>query len=300
MYPTVSASGASPLIPATTWTSVPDDRAPPELQTFGSDMTMACSSARWDSAYVDQSGSSPHMTSLPEPQGVAEQRAEPSTDSYRGPSCGKITARTLRSLVITYGVAKRSGGDLRQAVDIWLEVNRLTPADLEDVWRDGTLTPAGRLLLARDRMGEDAWLKRGKELLELSAALDMAKSKGKTLDWRKWGREHSIHHHLMPEYVVDGEISNFAEIWGEEVQKLLKTQEPNKYGENQRPMCEALPAHVAEVSSVNDGHRTTPSPLQFSDVLPQDTNFVWWGTPSLRFAPTQPLLSSDSMIFVDT
>lgn len=301
MYRNVSASGAFSSVPVANYATGSDAGPPPEFQTLSAEMTMACSSARWDAAQPGPSEAPPHESSLLEPQRGAGQEAEASTDSYRGPSCGTVTADMFRSLVAIYGLAcKTRDGDPSESVETWRRRYKVEPADLADLWRDGNVMPMGRVLLAYSQMGPTAWRKRGKELIKLCEAVDTAKRQGKRFVMREWSREHKgIPFGSLPCYVQNGVVVEYARLWAKEVRKLERNQESTHLGESPRLAREVLPAPVAKVSSVNEVHRTTPSPLQFSDVLPQDTNFAWWGTPSLRFAPTQPLLSSDAMMFVD-
>lgn len=224
------------------------------------------------------------------PQTVAAQGTETST----APRGVKVCGRMLRSL-LRVKVACRNPENLHKMVEDWRVSNEVTPAELEKVWRNGGLTTTGQLRHTRWLLGEDKWFKRGRGLLEISAAL----AKGQCISVRAAGEEYGIPGGSMHRYINEDRLTEFGQEWVEEVKKLLNTQESAQLSENQNPAREVLRTAAAEVSAMDDGHRTTPSPLQFPEPLRRESNLAWGHLPSVRYAPAQPLLSSDARMLGD-
>lgn len=297
MYPTISASGAFSSVPVANDATGSDGGPPPEFQTLSADMTVACSSTRWE--YVGQP-ESPSRTAPPlEPQAAVGQREEASTDS----SSWREIAFWARSLARIQGQAIQQGDNLREVVENWRIFNKMSPKTLEIFWNDGDLTPLARVLHTRENMGDAAWRKRGEELLELSEAIDIAKkskSKGKALSFRAWSRKYRISRASLHHYAKRGELTSFARTWVEQVRELMRNEESAKLGRSQDPVHEALQAPAAGPSSAGHGHLTTASLPQFSEVFCRGSNRAWAVLPRVRFAPAQPLLSPDVMMYGDS
>lgn len=251
MSPAVIASGVSSSVPMMARTAVPNERMVPVVQAFESDMSMVCSGARWDRVQRAPSQSPPHTTSLPAPQVVAGQRAQTSSDSYRGP-------------------------------------RGVMPAKREVVRCDGKVTPTRGVKCARGILGEVEWLKRGRALLEISAAL----AKGQSSSLRKMGDQYDIPASSMKRLCRRRRLTKFAQAWANEVRELEMSQEAARFGVSQNPAREVLPAPVVEAVAVDDGHLTTVSLSQFQGTLPRDSNFAWGHLLGGGFVPSQPRLPS--------
>lgn len=226
-YPATSVRGASSVVPVTARTSAPNERTPPALRACGADMSMANTSAGWGRAHVSQSGSPIRTTSQLEPQMVARQGAEASTDAHRVPRCWRENAQILRSVMSIHGWARQRRDNPLASVETWRIESGVDQGELESLWREGAPTPKGRVLLARSNMGDDGWLERGKALLVLIAAVDQ----GKPLSVREWGRRYRIPVGSLHYYATGGKVTDFARAWGEEVQELTRIQGAPTFGE---------------------------------------------------------------------
>lgn len=272
MFPNISASAVSSSVPVTNSVAAAYEGPPSGLQALNADMSEACSSARWDSVQVGQADASPHTASQLEPQVVAGQGAETSTDSY----CGRVHAQMLQAVLLTWSCALRRGDNPHAAVEKWRLDRGVNAAALGVFWREGKLTPKGMVLRACWRLGEAEWLKRGKALLKLCADVDQAKkNKDKPFSLRNWGVQHGIPPGSQQRYAKRGKVTVFARTWAEEVREFVRIQEAVKFGERQNPALEALPAPAAEISSVDSGHLATASLAPFPELSPQESDSAW-------------------------
>lgn len=133
----------------------------------------------------------------------------------------------------------------------------------------------------------------GAGLPAMSLTLGKAKRCGLYVNTTELCEQHGIYS-ARSEYVRFGQLTPHARALVKEL------EESGGVDDRQNAAGEVSSASIGELSPVNDGHLTTALLPQFPEPFPQDSNSAWASLPSVRYAPVQPLLSSDAMMYGDS